>query len=311
MPHTISPYDRRGGGFTEEGAVPAFMALALSFGFHLLLAWLFIVGLPLLTTQKRNIQPEIITVHLGDLIPPAPAAPDNLPVNPRRQGPDVVEATGAEAPPIPRPPIIPPAPEALAVPPEVIALGKKAPAPPPRPAKKAPPQVKPPRVESPEVKKRKAADNADARISKKMRDLERTMADKNLDDEINSRMWDLSSNRKGSPDGEGSQAGGSSGGQRVHPEMARYYEHIRDIIKDKWVPPPGVIADDLQTIYRVTINPNGSVSAMTLEKSSGHADFDLSVERAIRLSSPLPPLPPIFEGRPTTVGLRFNPQDLR
>ena len=313
MPHTTSPYDRHGSGFLEEGPAPAFMAVALSFGFHVLLAWVFIIGLPLLASQKRESVSDVIVVELfGDLTPPAPPAPADLPVDPEQRGPDVVERTRTDPLPTPQPQITPPTPETVTVPPDVIPLAKKAPERPPEITKKStPPPVKAPRVETEQDKKRKAAASEEAKIAKKMEELKRKRAAENLDESIDSRMMNLASNHRGSADGEGSQSGGSSGGQRVHPEMQRYYAHIRDIIKDKWVPPPGTISNELSAVYRVTIQPDGSISAMTLERSSGHADYDLSVERAIRLSSPLPPLPPIFENRPVTVGLRFSPKDLR
>ena len=67
----------------------------------------------------------------------------------------------------------------------------------------------------------------------------------------------------------------------------------------------------LAAVYAIRIESNGQVSMSRLDKSSGNPDYDLSVERAVKKSSPFPPLPPIFEGRADNPALVFDLKSLQ
>ena len=70
----------------------------------------------------------------------------------------------------------------------------------------------------------------------------------------------------------------------------QYMAKIRDKIHRNIVEPPAV-AQDARAEFSVTLLPGGAVLPPKLTKSSGNADYDNAVERAILKSDPLP-LPP-------------------
>lgn len=307
MAHIISPYDRR-----ETGSILRLIGLgvaaALSVAFHLLVAWVFIFVFPSLMTD-RDRPLDFIPVQLyGDLAPAAPAAPE-APVNPDLKGPDVVKAPASD-PALAQPQFTPAPPEAVTAPADVIPLGpkEKAPEKPPEIKKVSPPpKITPPKVEKPKPPKPKP--NPDAEINKRMEELQRKVAAReNQDQEATHYNTNIDSGRG---QGDSSERSGASGGQRVHPEMARYYEHVRDIVSSNWVQPADSLPDSIEAHYYVTIDPSGRILAVRLVRSSGYQSYDQSVQRAITKSNPLPGLPPIFEGRTIVVGLIFNPGDLR
>ena len=281
-------------------------ALLLSAGLHVLLGGFLLFLMPRWeSSRKPNI--EVVTVRLlGSLSPPAPAAPP-APVDPNLKGPDVVEAPRGD-------PALaqPPQPSPLLAPAEVIPLGPKAPEKPllqktpTAPPKVTPPQVKP----DPPKPAPKPKPNPDAELNKRMEELKRKQEADRLDAEIQSRLMDLKK-RQGQGFGESSElGGGATGGQRVHPEKEAYYRRVKDIVRHNWLPPPMALAAGLETLFVIKIEPNGRVSALRMDRSSGNPDYDRSVERAIRMST-LPPLPPIFEGLADTPGLRFGEEELR
>lgn len=299
----MSPYDREN-GYSETSLA---LAVILSIAFHLLVAWVFIFIFPTLLTY-RDKPDEYIIVDLGLGAPAAPAAPADLEVDPDQKGPDVVEAPKS-APAIPQPQFTP-TPEAVTAPPDVIPLGPKTKAPDKPPEiKKAPP---PPKITPPKVEKEKPKPkpNPDAAINKRMAELKRKREAAELDDEIERRMMNLNAAR-GRGDGDSSEQSGSSGNQRLHPDIARYYAHIKDIISENWVPPVESHSTNIRSVNRITIEPGGRIANTRVVESSGNQSFDISVQRAIDKSNPLPPLPPIFGGKSITPGLIFDSEELR
>ena len=283
-------------------------ALLLSAGLHVLLGGVLFFFAPRWADSRKPDLAKVITVQLlGSLSPPAPAAP-SAPVDPNLKAPDVVEAPRSE-PALPQPPTPEPAP--LTAPAEVIPL---APKPPEKPVLQKtpapPPQVKPPAVKSDPPPKPRTPPNNDAEINRRMEELKRKTEAAQLDAEIHSRLLDIQK-RQGLGQGESAEAsGGATGGQRIHPEKEAYYRQVKDIVRHNWLPPPVTLAAGLETLFVIKIEPDGRISNLRMDQSSGNPDYDRSVERAIRLSN-LPPLPPIFEGRADTPGLRFGEAEMR
>jgi len=92
--------------------------------------------------------------------------------------------------------------------------------------------------------------------------------------------------------------------------VGEYVGRIRARIRHNIVMPPGV-ADDALAIFDVTLLPDGSVLFVKLKKPSGNVAYDAAVERAIKLSDPLP-LPPdvtLFQAYFRNLELRFRPKD--
>jgi colicin import membrane protein len=91
-----------------------------------------------------------------------------------------------------------------------------------------------------------------------------------------------------------------------------YYNLIWKRIRSGWVLPDAALAGqkNLEAIIGIRISPNGQIEDIQFEKKSGNPIFDESALRAIQKASPLPPLPPGFEGERFDVGVRFTPSDL-
>ena len=92
--------------------------------------------------------------------------------------------------------------------------------------------------------------------------------------------------------------------------VGEYVDRIRAKIRHNIVMPPGV-PDNALAIFDVTLLPGGSVLFVKLKKSSGNVAYDAAVERAIKLSDPLP-LPPdvtLFQAYFRILHLTFKPKD--
>lgn len=308
MSQFISPYDREN-GYSE---INLGLTIVLSVAFHLLVVWVFVDVLPNFLTQRAR-QLDFITVQLyGALAPAAPAAPADLEVDPNQKGPDVVEVPRSD-PALTQPQLDPVTPDKIIAPAEVIPLGPKAPDKLPEIKKTVnpTPKVTPPKVEEPKPKpKPKPKVNPDAAINKRMDELKRKKEADRLDEDIDARMQNLAL-ASGRGEGDSSEQSGSSGTQRIHPDKARYFEHVKDIVSHNWVPPVEPYSDEIRAIYLITIEPSGRIASVVLQQSSGNQGYDLSVERAIYKSNPLPVLPSIFEGRTIKTGLIFKPAELR
>ena len=108
------------------------------------------------------------------------------------------------------------------------------------------------------------------------------------------------------PIGEGAdQAGG--GGTVVGTEFLIYRQRISSIVKGNWVETDhrsGIMAR-----VRFEISPDGEVSNIRLERSSGDKAYDLSVMRAVQRSSPLPPPPERHRDDFHEMEIEFHPEE--
>lgn len=270
--------------------------LIISLGLHLALICFLAFGLPS-CQDKAGFSPEqVITVQLMEEPsppppPPAAPAPEQRPAPEQQPAPEKqppafelplgdssrnLQRSGqAEAEAV----------EDLAPPPppeDQIALGPKAKAPPPELEKRRDrkPEVKPPEV------KRRAEAQKEPDYSKVPQALYRTL---------------------------GRDAGashfGSRQGRRVDPVVSRYFELALMKFNENWSPPQG-LSPTLVVGFALTIEPNGRISSIRLTKSSGSAAYDRSVERAIKMASPLAPLPPVFGGQRVSQSFGFTPEGM-
>ncbi len=69
-----------------------------------------------------------------------------------------------------------------------------------------------------------------------------------------------------------------------------YARVVESRIGSNWVKPFGNVR--VEVVYSFTVTANGSIRRIKKEKSSGNSLLDLTAERAIRASNPLPPPPP-------------------
>lgn len=90
------------------------------------------------------------------------------------------------------------------------------------------------------------------------------------------------------------------------PALAYYFVLIQDKITSNWMPPkmsPGTAAS---VSVALRILRSGQVRGLTVGLSSGDRLLDDSAVRAVSLSSPLPPLPPLYKAETLSLDLRFT-----
>ena len=90
------------------------------------------------------------------------------------------------------------------------------------------------------------------------------------------------------PIGAGGEGKGG-GGQLVGLDFLAYRQAVITAIKGQWTnvfARPGLVAK-----VRFEIAPDGAVSDIRLEQSSGNSAYDLSAIRAVQHANPLPPPP--------------------
>lgn len=108
---------------------------------------------------------------------------------------------------------------------------------------------------------------------------------------------------------EGALPGSGAGGKRVSPEDLAYFRALDEKVRSNWSVPDHLrdAARELMVQLRITIEKDGRVSCVVMEKGSGNRYFDESVLRAINKASPLPVPPERLRGAEDhyDVGFRF------
>ena len=99
--------------------------------------------------------------------------------------------------------------------------------------------------------------------------------------------------------GSGVSIGSGSGGFGD----SYYARSVEQRISQNWVRPE--VAGRIEIVYSFIITPSGNIVDVKKEKSSGNDLLDLTAERAIRASNPLPRPPPEFGGRPIQFMAQF------
>ncbi|PWB46615.1 MAG: hypothetical protein C3F12_06680 [Candidatus Methylomirabilota bacterium] len=106
-----------------------------------------------------------------------------------------------------------------------------------------------------------------------------------------------------------SPVGGTETGVMVgngDPALAYYFVLIQDKITSNWTPPkmsPGATAS---VSLSLRILRSGQVRGLAVGLSSGDRLLDDSALRAVGLSNPLPPLPPLYKAEALSLDLRFT-----
>ncbi|MBI4639381.1 MAG: TonB family protein [Candidatus Tectomicrobia bacterium] len=113
--------------------------------------------------------------------------------------------------------------------------------------------------------------------------------------------------------GSGSGTGGGLAEKLLDLKYRIYYNALWERIRNAWVLPDGFFSKrkDLEAIISLEIKRDGEIQRMWVEKGSGDAQFDESVIRAVKKSSPLPPIPDGIKEEILEVGIRFTLADVR
>lgn len=247
--------------------------------------------------------------------PPPPPEPEDEPepAPPPRKQPDIaIKAPEPKKPPPPKPvkEIVKPEPKKPEPKPE-----PKKPEPKPEPKKPEPkPEPKKPEPKpepKPDPKAEAKARAEQARIDQAKADKEAKASAARARELEDRRMRELmardseNASQSRQIQEELARVAGAKASAARNKAIEAYIEKIRAKVKGNIVLPPGVSGDPFALFY-VDQLPDGSVIEVRLKRSTGNAQLDGAIERAIQKSSPLPrPDKPELFNR--TLELKFYP----
>jgi colicin import membrane protein len=91
-----------------------------------------------------------------------------------------------------------------------------------------------------------------------------------------------------------------------------YIEVVWSRVRQNWTMPQTLMPEkNITTIIDVRISRSGALEYADFEKRSGNRYFDDSALRAVKKSSPFPPLPQWVMEKSIEIGIRFNSAELR
>ena len=266
--------------------------LALSVGFHALLFLAFVLWTGLSKPPPRFIPVAVVNLVGGIPPAPAPAAREARAAAPakgqsRRTAP--VRPPARKVPSLPAKKEAPPAPKAAA--PQSTGLSDR-------------------------IRKMREEKASEANVREALgtlrREKEARAAVGRMRERVAHRV-DLSALRPAPPGktvpSPGGVVGGAPGTSRVPPEQLAYFRELDERIRENWIVPAVGRTDAGNQIVqiRITIEKDGKVTNVRMEKSSGNRFFDDSVLRAIAKASPLPVPPEQLRGTEDhyDIGFRF------
>lgn len=95
-------------------------------------------------------------------------------------------------------------------------------------------------------------------------------------------------------------------------QVNEYIESVWARVKQNWTIPQSLLPEkNITTIVDVKIARNGALQYAGFEKRSGNRYFDDSALRAVKKSSPFPPLPYWVRDNSIEIGIRFHSSELR
>lgn len=153
-----------------------------------------------------------------------------------------------------------------------------------------------------EEQKRKAAQQAaDERI---------LAAAKRAEQQIGERGGGMGSKAGGAPGGPISVGPGEgAGGQAVGVDYVLYLGQLERRIKENWA--WAGENDSLEAVVGFSIAESGDITNVRILRVSGDRGFDLSVERAVKAISPMPPPPEAYRTQFSDVEYTFNAKSLQ
>ncbi|MGA2782151.1 MAG: energy transducer TonB [Smithella sp.] len=98
----------------------------------------------------------------------------------------------------------------------------------------------------------------------------------------------------------------------VNAQTKEYIGVVWSRVKKNWTMPQALLPkENIETIIDVKISRSGAMEHMGFEKRSGNRYFDDSALRAVKKSSPFPPLPYWIMDKSIEIGIRFHSAELR
>jgi TonB family protein len=98
----------------------------------------------------------------------------------------------------------------------------------------------------------------------------------------------------------------------VNAQTNEYIGVVWSRVKQNWTMPQSLLPkENIETIIDVRISRSGALEYAGFEKRSGNRYFDDSALRAVKKSSPFPPLPYWITNKSIEIGIRFHSSELR
>jgi len=98
----------------------------------------------------------------------------------------------------------------------------------------------------------------------------------------------------------------------ISSQTDEYIGAVWSRVKQNWAMPQTLMPDkNITTIINVKISRSGALEYADFEKRSGNRYFDDSAFRAVKKSSPFPPLPYWVRDKSIEIGIRFHSAELR
>ncbi len=148
------------------------------------------------------------------------------------------------------------------------------------------------------------------RSEKKKKVKEKESADENdILAMLNSARKELSKsgNKEGRQRVTGTESIELQTGATLSGTAREYYDSVERKIKDSWIL-PGAMAQEakkLRTILGIVVKRDGTIEKIWVEQSSGNIYYDRAALRAVKKSSPLPPLPSEMPDKYLEIGIIF------
>jgi TonB family protein len=98
----------------------------------------------------------------------------------------------------------------------------------------------------------------------------------------------------------------------INAQTKEYIGVVWSRVKKNWTMPHALMPkENIETIIDVKISRSGTLEYVGFEKRSGNRYFDDSALRAVKKSSPFPPLPYWIMDKNIEIGIRFHSEELR
>jgi TonB family protein len=96
--------------------------------------------------------------------------------------------------------------------------------------------------------------------------------------------------------------GNSLDGDAKESDSANYYDSVRAKLQENWALPPWLSRQSLSAQIEITIDSHGQVRDFHFAKTSGNAQFDTAVKKALQESQPFPTPPEELQGNGILIG---------
>jgi TonB family protein len=97
----------------------------------------------------------------------------------------------------------------------------------------------------------------------------------------------------------------------INAQTKEYIGVVWSRVKKNWAMPQALMPkENIETIIDVKISRSGTLEYIGFEKRSGNRYFDDSTLRAVKKSSPFPPLPYWIMDKNIEIGIRFHSEEL-